>query len=120
MELLLNLGDLCVARGRFFALSPRDVHSVQITDEIATPASTVRESFGFEISFFAGLLRNFGEFAKVGGLPGSPDRLVRLGHLQKTLVALGDGVNVSSHRRWLAGCRCQRHRILVGAELAGG
>lgn len=121
VELLLNLGDLCVARGgRFFASSPRDVRSVQITDEIATPASIVRESFGFEISFSAGLLRNFGEFVRAGGLPGSPDRFVRLGHLQKTLVALGDGVNVGSHRGWLAGRRCQRHRIVVSAELAGG
>lgn len=34
-------------------------------------------------------------------------------------MALGDGVNVSSHRGWLAGRRCQRHRVLIGAELAG-
>lgn len=66
MELPLNLGDLCVARGRLFALL-RDVRSVQITDEIATPASIVRESSGFEISFSPPVFfRNFGEFAVPG------------------------------------------------------
>lgn len=96
----------------------RGVHSVQITNEIARSASDLRDPSDSEETSF----RRFRYSADWPdrNLPRSPDGLVRFGHLQETLVALGDGVDVGSYRGWLAGCWRQRHRVLVGTEFAGG
>lgn len=97
----------------------REWSSVQITDEIATPVSNL---IFFGVPLTPVLRVDVGWFHRLRrALPGSPDRLVRLGYLQETLVTLGDGgFDVGSYRRRLARCRCKRHRVFVGAEFADG